>query len=134
MSLTGTVVGGRYEIRDEIGRGGFGTVYRAFQANVNRDVAVKVLNEDASRSEKVVQRFEVEAKIISKLEHPNTLGLIDYGRTDAGALYVVTPLLHGSTLEDEVDRLGTPQVLSDNDISAPATITLRHRVELIRGA
>ncbi len=106
MSLTGTVVGGRYEIRDEIGRGGFGTVYRAFQANVNRDVAVKVLNEDASRSEKVVQRFEVEAKIISKLQHPNTLSLIDYGRTETGALFVVTELLQGSTLEDEVGKHG----------------------------
>jgi serine/threonine protein kinase len=98
--LVGTIVAGKYEIIDKLGEGGMGSVYRAKQAPIDRLVAVKVLLGKLAEDEVAVKRFEQEAKAVSKMQHPNTVTIFDYGKTDDGRLYLVMEFLKGRTLTD----------------------------------
>ena len=102
--LVGVVVDNRFRLGSRIGEGGFGAVYRACQLSVNRDVAIKILNEAASQDNKLVERFVGEAEIIAQLKHPNTLKLIDRGQMADGRLYLVSELLEGETLGEVIGR------------------------------
>ena len=93
------LVAGRYGIVGLIGRGGMGAVYRARQVNIGRDVAVKVVNSFVLQDQQLIRRFENEARIISALRHPNTLKLIDFGKTRDQRPYLVTEFLVGRPLE-----------------------------------
>ncbi|MEQ9498639.1 MAG: serine/threonine-protein kinase [Deltaproteobacteria bacterium] len=97
--MLGTVIDGRYRIEERVGAGGMGTVYRAVQTNIGRDVAVKIVNALALQNPEMVRRFENEAHIISQLRHPNTLKLIDFGKLGDGRPYLVTEFLTGVSLE-----------------------------------
>ena len=101
----GTVLGERYELADIIGRGGFGTVWRARQLNMDRDVAVKVLPAQFMSLKDVVERFKREARLASRLRHPNTITLHDYGQHDS-LLYIVMELLQGEDLADVLKSEG----------------------------
>jgi serine/threonine protein kinase len=118
--MQGEVLDGRYRIVDVLGRGGIGIVYRAQQLHVHeRDVAVKVLNTVASTRASTAQRFETEARIIARLRHPNTLKLLDSGRTHDGRLYIVTECLQGVSLSER---------LADGPISALETARIMRQV------
>lgn len=101
----GYVLGGRYEITAEIGRGGFGTVYRARQLQVDRDVAIKVLPPHLVALEEVAERFRREARVASRLHHPNIITLHDYGQ-QGNLLYMVMEYLQGEDLCDIIPREG----------------------------
>ena len=75
----GTVLAGKYRLTDLIARGGMGLVYRAEQLTSKRVVAIKVLLPVALEDEAHRQRFEREIKTVHRLEHPNIVGLLDYG-------------------------------------------------------
>ncbi len=102
----GRVLDGRYRVTERVGHGGMGTVYRAVQVNVQRDVAVKVLRADAAADERPRRYFEAEARIISRLAHPHTLRLIDFGVSGEGQLYIVTEFLEGRSLEQVIEQDG----------------------------
>ena len=91
----GSVVAGRYEIIDEISRGGYGIVYRARQIGVDRIVALKRLRK--TNDQALNKRFLLEANIIKNLIHPNTIQLIDAGM-DEGHLYLVMEYIEGKSL------------------------------------
>ncbi|TNF27208.1 MAG: serine/threonine protein kinase, partial [Deltaproteobacteria bacterium] len=107
--LIGQVIGGHYRVDSRIGEGGMGTVYRATQLAMRRQVALKVLRAQVSKEEKVqlVQRFRREALATSKLRHPNTVSVYDFGETSDGMLYMVLELLEGEILT-QVIRSGAP--------------------------
>jgi len=90
---------GQYEIVDQIGVGGMATVYRAFQASINRHVAIKVLPTQFARDPNFVKRFQHEAQAIAALEHLHILPLYDFGAQD-GYTYMVMRYVTGGTLED----------------------------------
>ncbi|MEE2779627.1 MAG: serine/threonine-protein kinase, partial [Myxococcota bacterium] len=102
-SLIGREFKGAYRVADKIGEGGFGSVYRALQMVVNREVAIKVLRPERARDERLrdllTKRFKREAVAMSKLNHPNTVRLIDFGTSDDGMLFLVLELLRGRELE-----------------------------------
>ena len=77
---------GRYRIIEKIGAGGMGEVYRAKDATLDRDVAIKVLPKAMAQDEERLARFEGEAKAVAKLDHPNILAIHDFG-TDNGITY-----------------------------------------------
>ncbi|NMB77395.1 MAG: protein kinase [Myxococcales bacterium] len=107
QSLVGVVLDGRYQILEAIGDGAAGAVFRARQLNVDRDVAVKVLALDDIPKEmlsEVVSRFENEARVISRLRHPHTIRLYDFGRTPDGRLFLVMELLRGTPLDRLLSR------------------------------
>ena len=103
--LIGTTVDGRFTVLERIGAGGMGTVYRARQLSVDRDVAIKFINEGSESDALRGRRFEKEARIIARLEDPHTLKLIDFG-IDRGRRYLVTELLQGETLGARLTRQG----------------------------
>jgi Tol biopolymer transport system component len=92
---------GPYEVVGPLGAGGMGEVYRARDAKLERDVAIKVLPERLSSDSVALQRFEREAKTVAALSHPNLLGIYDFG-VHEGVTYAVTELLTGETLRDKL--------------------------------
>ncbi|HEY4055076.1 MAG TPA: serine/threonine-protein kinase [Kofleriaceae bacterium] len=90
---------GRYTVLEKLGQGGMGAVYRAQQHSIDREVAVKVVNSSLITDGEVIKRFLREAKIASKLEHPNVVGVLDFGQTDDGVFYIVMQLVSGRTLD-----------------------------------
>jgi len=98
--LIGELVGGRFLVLKKIGAGGMGAVYRARQEGMDRDVAVKVLLGDLSDNETVLRRFTLEALAVSRLKHPNTIQIFDYGQTPQGNPYIAMEMLEGLTLHD----------------------------------
>src|SRR5262249_41388283 len=88
---------GSYEILAPLGAGGMGEVYRARDAKLDREVAVKVLPERIASDSETLARFEREAKAVAALSHPNILSIFDFGTHD-GTAYSVTELLDGETL------------------------------------
>jgi formylglycine-generating enzyme required for sulfatase activity len=107
MDLEGTIVG-QYRIIEQIGRGRMSTVYKAYQPNLDRHVAVKVLAPDLAETEGFILRFEREAKAVAKLRHRNILTVFDYGR-QGDVFYLVTEYVGGGTLRG---YLGWPQDLA----------------------
>jgi serine/threonine protein kinase/Tol biopolymer transport system component len=107
MIPTGTVLG-RYEIRSQLGAGGMGEVYRARDEKLNRDVAVKVLPAALSHDGDRLRRFEQEAQAAGALNHPNILAVYDVGTHD-GAPYIVSELLEGEELRDQLNTSPLPQ-------------------------
>ena len=105
MSLAPGARRGPYEIVAPLGAGGMGEVYRARDARLGRDVAIKVLPAGLSVTPERLQRFEQEARAVAALNHPNILALYDIG-TDAGAPYLVTELLEGLTLRARLAQEG----------------------------
>jgi serine/threonine-protein kinase len=108
--LLGTVLLEQFRIEEQIGTGGMGTVYRAHQTTVERDVAIKVLRAELARDEQAVFRFEREARVAISLDHPNLVRVFLCGRLPDGRLYIVMELLEGRSLADELDDHGSPSL------------------------
>jgi WD40 repeat protein/DNA-binding XRE family transcriptional regulator len=87
-----------YELREPIGAGGFGAVYRAEQPGVGREVAVKVILPVYANRPEFIRRFETEAQIVARLEHPHIVPLYDYWREPDGA-YLVMRYMRGGSLQ-----------------------------------
>ena len=94
---------GRYEIVCAIGAGGMGEVYRARDAKLNRDVALKVLPSDFALDPDRLARFKREAQLLASLNHPNIAAI--YGFEDSGETHaLVLELVEGETLADRIAR------------------------------
>ncbi|MGH2619793.1 MAG: serine/threonine-protein kinase, partial [Anaerolineales bacterium] len=96
--MTQLVLSERYELREELGRGGMGAVYRAHDKVLDRDVAVKLLSESGLGTEGR-ERMLREAQAIAKLNHPNIVQVHDAGQLD-GTPYIVMELVEGHSLHD----------------------------------
>lgn len=90
---------GAYEIQAELGRGGMAIVYRAYQPSVGRDVAIKIIQQNLSGDQQAIQRFQREAKLIARLEHPHILPIYDFDGAHQPP-YIVMRYLDSGTLRD----------------------------------
>ncbi len=101
----GTVLHGRYLVSERLAEGAMAVVYRGERVGLKRQVAIKFLHESYASSEDGMRRFEVEARAMSRLAHPNCVAVTDFGLDD-GAPYLVMDFVTGRTvrdvLEDEV--------------------------------
>lgn len=104
----GDIVEGRYELIEELGRGGFGCVYRARQVEIGREVAIKVLYPPGNPDEleQVRARFRREAMMVANLNHPHTIRQYDFGETTGGVMYFVMEYLRGQTLDQALESEG----------------------------
>src|ERR1700730_9095646 len=107
MTLSAGYRLGPYEILGSLGAGGMGEVYRARDARLDRDVAIKVLPESVARDPAALSRFEREAKVLAALSHPNVLGILDVGKQD-GVAFAVMELLEGETLRNRLATIEMP--------------------------
>lgn len=98
-----------YEIREKIGEGGSGAVYRAYQPTVDREVAVKVILPQYANEPEFARRFENEARLVARLEHPHIIPLHDYWQDDNGA-FLVMRFLKGGSLRHMLKRHGAISV------------------------
>jgi len=101
----GAVIDERYRILSLLGKGGMGAVYRAYQLLMDREVAFKVLKSDMG-DPSVVKRFFIEAKSASRLTHPNTITIFDFGQTKEGLLYMAMELVKGQSLAKLIKDCG----------------------------
>src|SRR5580692_9259459 len=101
--FVGKVIDGRYEIQQRVGEGGMGVVYRARQMSIDRTIAIKMLNQQMASDPNWVQRFYNEAKACSRLQHPNTIRMFDFGQTQDGRLFMTMEFLDGISLRDALD-------------------------------
>jgi serine/threonine protein kinase len=107
---------GAYRIINQVGQGGMATVYKAYQPSMDRNVAIKVLPRQLAESKEFAARFQQEARIIARLEHPHILPVFDYGESD-GVTYFVMRYLEAGSLKSkmaagplslhEIDRIFT---------------------------
>src|SRR5580693_764877 len=96
--LLGRTLPGGYVILELVGIGGMGRVYRAEQTTLGRTVAVKIIHPHLAGEENAVARFITEARAASRLNHPNSVAVIDFGKTNDGQLYLVMEYLRGKDL------------------------------------
>lgn len=95
--LVGAVIAERYRILEQLGRGGMGVVYKVEHARIGKLMALKLLAGELGRDANLVARFKREALMVSKLNHPNTVQVFDYGVAD-GLTYLAMEYLRGSDL------------------------------------
>jgi serine/threonine protein kinase len=106
MGCKGTTIDGRFELLQELGKGGMGTVYRARQKGMDRCAAVKVLNRSTACSAADQRRLRNEARAISVLAHPNIVSIYTTGITEDGKLYLAMELLAGRSLAAIIEETG----------------------------
>src|SRR5260221_7740650 len=94
---------GPYRITEQLGQGGMATVYRAYHANLDRYVAIKVMHPALKEDPTFLARFQREAQIIAKLEHPSIVPIYDYAE-HLGEPYLVMKFIEGETLKARLSR------------------------------
>src|SRR2546428_1487510 len=117
MAVIGTLLGGRYRLDAQIGRGGMSTVYRAFDIVLERAVAIKLMHSEIASESDHLERFRREARAVAQLSHPHIVTVIDAGEEisrdhdgHAGAPYIVLEYVPGETLKDVIRREGALEI------------------------
>ena len=105
--MVGRVIDDRYQILERVGEGGMGVVYKAKQVSIDRIIAVKMLNQQMAADPQWVKRFYNEAKACSRLQHPNTIRMFDFGQTREGKLFMTMEFLDGQPLREAI-QYGAP--------------------------
>jgi len=114
MTAIGTLIGGRYRLDAEIGRGGMSSVYRAFDTVLERTVAIKLMHREIATDSGQLERFRREARSVAQINHPHVVTVIDAGEEPspdgehpaAGTPYIVLEYVEGETLKDVIRREG----------------------------
>ncbi len=130
----GQVFEGKYKILRELGRGGFGMVYLAYQEPMDRYVALKSLRSGIGlTAPSAKERFLREVRIISKLKHPNTVTIHEFGETYDGGLYMTLEYVEGETLKDALKRDGAFNSVRAADLARQIAKSLSeaHRLGIV---
>ena len=132
-ALVGRSIAGKFVIETLIATGGAGSVYRARQLALDRIVALKVLRQDIARDRHFVERFKREARAASRLDHPNSVRVFDFGHVDESLLYLAMELVEGRTLHQVIQDewpLGDRRVV-DVMSQVLSAIAVAHDMEVI---
>jgi serine/threonine protein kinase len=101
-SLIGQTLGNKYKIIELLGKGGMATVYKGYQEEIDRFVAIKVLPPHPGQDVEFIERFRLEARTIARLQHPHILPVYDYG-AEGDILYLAIAYVEGGSLGDRID-------------------------------
>jgi serine/threonine-protein kinase len=128
MSLVGQVFSNRYRIERSIARGGMAEVYLARDESLNREVALKALFPEFAREPSFVERFRREAQAAANLNHPNIVGIYDWGQED-GTYFIVMEYVEGRSLRDLIRSEGPIDAGRAADITAEiaSALAFAHR-------
>jgi hypothetical protein len=116
---------GRFRITAQLGKGGFGVVYRGYDDELRRDVAIKVPLRECVATAADVEAYLAEARVLAELDHPGIVPVHDVGRTDDGLCYVVSKFVEGQDLADRL-RQGRIPLTEAVEIAACAAEALHH--------
>ncbi len=119
MVKGGEILAGRYRLDRILGRGGLATTWAATNVKLDRQVALKILNDDFLRDERLVERFLRGARLASKNVHPTIVRVEDIGETEGGAPFLVMELLQGRTLAHELKGRGSMPVSESLEVIRP---------------
>jgi len=122
---------GKYRFVEKVGRGGMGTVYRAVDETLERDVAIKVLNSEITEPE-VLKRFRAEALMLARLSHPGIAAVYDLHQQD-GELFMVMEFVRGETFQQLSERLGQLRLDQAIGLASQAldALAYAHRVAIV---
>jgi len=104
--LVGQLINNKYTVEKHIGHGGMGDVYMAVDRVLDRQVAIKILNQRFRTDETIIVRFYNEAKSYARVNHPNAVTLYDYGQLGDGTVYLIMEYVPGENLTDAMRRTG----------------------------
>lgn len=104
--LVGVLLGGAYQVRERVGVGGMGSVYRADHLRLPKSFAIKVLNDTVDPASEPYRRFRREAEICSRLKHEHIVEVVDFNLTEGGRPYLVMEWLEGEDLGSRLERVG----------------------------
>ena len=129
--LSGRTIRG-YELREQIGAGGYGAIYKAYQPAVEREVAIKVILPEHAGKPEFAQRFENEARLVAQLEHPYIIPLHDYWHDDDGA-FLVMRWLRGGSLRDALKQDGawSPEQTAHLLDQIAAALAVAHKAGIV---
>ncbi|HKE18950.1 MAG TPA: protein kinase [Kofleriaceae bacterium] len=102
--LIGQIIDGRYRLTSLVGRGGMGAVFLAEHVTIRRPVAVKLLVPSLAAIPELSRRFQREAFAIGRIDHPNCVSVMDFGRLENGSLYLVMEYLPGRSLAEAIEE------------------------------
>ena len=122
----GAVLDGRYRVDAVLGKGGMGRVYKGEHTGIGRAVAIKVLHPDLGKNKEAAARFQREALASGRLDHPNIVGVSDFGVMEDGALFLVMEVLEGEGLGARLERDKRVPWLEATDIVQQVLLGLRH--------
>ena len=133
MLALGILFGGRYRIDEEVGRGSFGVVYRAFDVETQRDVAVKVLDPEADADPTLRHRLRREAKLTAEMKSPHCVRMRDVAQAGDGRTYIVMELLRGEELSHRLAREKklSPAVATEIALQALEAIGEAHELGVV---
>ncbi|PRP89956.1 Serine/threonine-protein kinase PrkC [Enhygromyxa salina] len=106
----GGQIANRYDITRVIGEGGMGVVYEAYDTQVDRDVAIKVVRSECLSDHKFLTRFKREMEVTTRLRHPSTIRVFEHGSAEDGRPYMVMELLTGESLAEVLERGRVPEI------------------------
>lgn len=131
--LVGTTICGRYEVRELIGSGAFGDVFRVEHVHLGREFALKVLKVQHTFDEVTVQRFRREARAAAAVKHPGIVDITDFGETDARQPFIVMEWVDASTLDAVLEQAGTLPIAKAEDImlQVAQALTLAHASDIV---
>jgi serine/threonine protein kinase len=124
---------GRYQLVSVLGQGGMGTVFKARDTRLERDVAVKVINPEHFRNPDVRARFEQEARALAKIDHPGVIAIHDSGDLEDGSGFLVMEMLEGFDVARAIRTHGpgTPQQVATLLREGAAALAAAHRAGLV---
>ncbi|MFN8637341.1 MAG: kelch repeat-containing protein [Chloroflexota bacterium] len=120
-----------YRIESLLGRGGFATVHKAYQASLDRYVAIKVLRSEVVENDQAIERFQREARVAARLSsHPNIVTIFDCGEQD-GRAYLILEFVDGITLEDRLAKPFTASEIVHIVTSVGSALDYAHAHQLV---
>lgn len=114
--LIGHLIDSKYQIQEQVAKGGTGTVYRGTHLQLSMPIAIKIMHQEKNDDYVAVERFRREAYAAMQIRHPNALAIMDFGVTPDNLVYVIMEYLQGQTLRDYLKENRYPPLAAVNDI------------------
>src|SRR5579871_2780784 len=131
--ILGRTIAGKFLVEDLIGSGAMGAVYRARQIALDKTIAIKVLHGEHADDPAFAARFQREAKAASRLNHPNSMQVIDFGAEPDGLLYIAMEYLDGRSLHHVMREEGRlpPARVADILMQTLAALAVAHDMGVV---
>src|SRR5579863_8776755 len=132
-ALLGRTIAGKFRVESYLGGGAMGAVYKARQIALDKDVAIKLLHDQHAGDPMFIARFQREARAASRLDHPNSMRVLDFGCEPDGLLYIAMELLDGRDLFRVIREEWpfSPQRVADVLSQALAAVAVAHEMGIV---